>query len=269
MNYTGANVAITGWSGFLGGALAARLSDDYEANVECLEGDVRDPFTFAGITHETKYLFHFGAPSSQVLFERNPAHCIDVTMKGFANALEACKRTGTRLVFPSTGILSSGRFNMYAKCKSLCEDMARGTDAIALRIFATYGIGEKHKRDFASVPYLFARSASRGQHLTVFGDGSQTRDFIYVDDTVNTILRAAEEWDGGPLDVGSGTSVSFNEIIEHVSDHFPNVRTSYVHAPKGYVKETTATTASHGLWEPQVSLEEGIARVAEWLAGDI
>ena len=124
MNYQGKKIAITGVTGFLGRALADRLEQLAQPATEntmtlpgvykyvkVLEGDVRDPKTFKSLDHTFDYLFHFAAPSSQVLFKRKTAYCIDSTVKGLMNAADAAHKHGIRLIYPSTGLLSQGKIN--------------------------------------------------------------------------------------------------------------------------------------------------------------
>jgi len=268
MNYTNKKVALTGADGFLGSALKEQL--EFEgAEVVCLAGDIRDRKTFDQLDFTFDYLFHFGAPSSQVQFKRMPTYCMQTTVVGFMNAATAAKRHGIRLVYPSTGLLSMGSANEYARCKQFCEDFAAGKkmDAIGLRIFATYGPGEGHKRDYASVPYLFARDIVDGKSPVVFGDGEQVRDFIFIDDVVTAALVLAEDCPDAVIDVGSGEQTSFNRIIEIINnDQDDTVKPTYVEKPGGYVMETAANpTRLHDFYVPSINLEQGIGQLIDGL----
>ena len=271
MNYKGKKVAITGADGFIGSALKARLEQMYDDDITIIEldGDIRDRRTFDRLDYSFDYLFHFAAPSSQVQFKRQPSYCIQTTLTGFMNAATAAKRHGIRFVYPSTGLLSMGDTNEYARCKALCEDYARGKnmDAIGLRIFATYGPGEGHKRDYASVPYLFARDVVKGNNPLVFGDGEQVRDFIYIDDVVEAILILAEECSDPVIDIGSGEQTSFNRICELLAAaNGSTVQPLYKEAPNGYVKETAADPKRlHEFYRPVVTLERGIRELIKTL----
>lgn len=267
MNYKGKKVAITGTSGFIGSALKARLEALYDDDINIIEldGDIRDRRTFERLDHTFDYLFHFAAPSSQVQFKRMPSYCIQTTLVGFINAATAAKRYGIRLVYPSTGLLSMGEANEYARCKRICEDYAAGKhmDAIGLRIFATYGPGESHKRDYASVPYLFARDMVDGVSPVVYGDGEQVRDFIFIDDVVDSILVLAELCADSVIDIGSGDQTSFNTLVQLINDEQDDsIKPTYVERPAGYVRETAADPAPlHEFFKPKVSLAQGIEKL--------
>lgn len=266
MNYKGKKIAITGYDGFIGTALVKALTAIGGVEVQFLKGDIRDRRTFDPLDHTFDYLFHFAAPSSQVLFKRQPTYCIKTTFIGFMNAADMAKRHGIRLVYPSTGLLSMGEANEYARVKKLCEDYAasKSMDAIGLRVFATYGPGEGHKRDYASVPYLFARDMAAGKTPEIYGDGEQVRDFIYIDDVVNAILVLAEECPDPVVDIGSGDQISFNDIIAEINaiNDLPQIKPKYIRRPAGYVQETAADPKRlHDFYSPQVTFAEGITKL--------
>lgn len=277
MQYKGKRVAITGLgNGFIADALAGYLTA-VNANVWDLSGDIRDPKTFDELNYEFDYLFHFAAPSSQILFKRKPQYCVDVTINGFMNAVEACRKNGIKLIYPSTGLLSSGDSNEYARCKKICEDIAIGSklDALGVRVFAGYGSTEGHKRDYASVPYNFVREMVKGKRPVVYGDGKQVRDFIHISDVVAALAILAEECNEPVIDIGSGKSVSFNEIIETTNeilfagDKDKYIKPVYVDKPGGYVDETHADiTQLRAFYKPKTSLFEGIKAMVEAAKSD-
>jgi nucleoside-diphosphate-sugar epimerase len=259
-------IGITGHLGFIGKQLIQKfeLRGDY---VNIFSGDIRDPKTFLDINYTYDYFYHFAAPSSQVQFARNPQYCIETTLVGFMNIATACKRNNVKLVYPSTGILSHGKANEYARCKAICEDYAQNMESIGLRIFASYGPYEGHKRDFASVPYLFAKEVVNGRKPVVFGSGEQVRDFIYIDDAINAIVELAENSNKKVVDIGSGVSVSFNEILKIIYEitKKPN-NVVYVPKPNEYVDETHANVEEMlTYYRPRISLHTGLNRIIESL----
>lgn len=269
MNYKNKRIGITGHTGFLGRALYGALAEA-GADIYKIDGDIRDPETFAVLDHSFDYVFHFADPSSQILFRRQARYAAETTLLGFLNVSKACQDNGIKLIYPSTGLLSQETENEYARCKKVCEDihLHSGLDAIAIRIFATYGPGEGHKRDYASVPYLFVRDWVEGKRSIVFGDGNQTRDFIFVDDVVRGVLTIAEEYNGQVIDLGSGSANRFNDIFEALKALTDkDIEPIYVDKPGGYVEETLADTTEMkklGI-EPTITFETGINRILEEL----
>lgn len=268
MNYRGKKVGLTGSNGFIGSALAQSLEDE-GAEVVDLFGDIRDRKTFDRLDYSFDYLFHFAAPSSQVLFQRKPTYCMQTTLVGFMNAATAAKRHGIRLIYPSTGLLSMGEANEYARCKRLCEDFAAGKnmDALGIRIFATYGPGEQQKADYASVPYLFARDMVAGKSPVLFGDGNQSRDFIFIDDTVRGVMTLAEECSAPIIDLGSGLNIKFNDIISYINAELDDdIIPRYVPAPYNYVEKTAANISDLSDYLlPEVDFRAGIARTVAFI----
>jgi UDP-glucose 4-epimerase len=274
MRYKGKKILLTGGSGFIGNALYTALTKE-GALVKLFEGDVRAYDQIKPeIDHTLDYVFHFAAPSSQVLCKRNIRYCVDTTINGFLTMAKFCSSNGVKLIYPSTGVLSQGVENEYARCKKVLEDihLNSGLDALGLRIFAGYGVGEAHKRDYASVPYLFVRNALNDRQPVIFGDGSQTRDFIYIDDLVRAILVLAEECNQKIVDVGSGEKTSFNQLIEYIrviTDK--KIIPEYIEAPKDYVKETHAdiTTMMRYNCEARTEIMEGIKKIISYEKGNV
>jgi UDP-glucose 4-epimerase len=272
MNYKGKLVALSGAGGFIGKALAAALQRE-GAVVVPVVGDIRDDGTFAFLSHSYDYLFHFGAPSSQVLFKAKPLYCAETTVKGFMNAAKACRQNGVKLVYPSTGVLSFDRTNEYARCKKVCEDihLGEGLDALGLRIFMGYGPGEGHKSHFASPPYLFARDMVAGRRPEIWGDGEQVRDVIYIDDLAGAALALAEESADPIVDVGTGTGISFNEMVRAINEVLsengrPTVKPRYAGKPAGYVDKTAADpSAMLRHYEPKTGFKAGIEAIYQEL----
>jgi UDP-glucose 4-epimerase len=174
-----------------------------------------------------------------------------------------------RLIYPSTGLLSQGDTNEYARGKKVLEDihLGSGMDALGIRIFATYGPGEGHKRDYASVPYLFARDMVQGRSPIIFGDGSQVRDFIYIDDTVQGILALAEECPDPIVDLGSGEQVTFRQILGKINSALGDIiQAKYVDKPTGYVDKTKANIDRlSDFYEPKCSIDVGIKNMVDAL----
>jgi UDP-glucose 4-epimerase len=161
--------------------------------------------------YDLDFIFHFGAPSSVILFNKDLEGMFCKTVSGFLNVMEVAVKTKCRkVVYPSSGSVYGEvpppqsedavpkPVNLYGIAKLTCERIAdyysrsRGIKSVGLRIFAGYGPSEDHKGDIASPVTIFLKSILKGENPIVFGDGTQSRDFVYIDDVVEAIVRCAE-----------------------------------------------------------------------------
>jgi len=263
MDYRGKNCFVTGGSGFIGSFLSTELAAS-GANVIHFVGDIRDKSLMADqFSHSIDYVFHFGSPSSQVLFSRNNQYCVDATISGFINLANMCREFGAKLIYPSTGLISQGKYNSYARCKKILEDIHLNSDldAIGLRIYATYGNGESHKRDYASPVHLFTRDIMSGRRPVIFGDGSQERDFIHISDLVDCIMTLAETCNSKIIELGSGCPRSFNEIIDIINNQAgTSIRPTYIQKPVEYYDSTKCDVTEMLKFcnIPRMSIHDGI-----------
>lgn len=207
---------ITGENGFIGSALLKEL------NARNIKDD---------------YFFFFGSPSSQILFNEDSG-CIRETIEPFLDACDYCKRHRLKLIFPSSATVYNNN-NSYSRTKSALEDIveAYGIDYLAFRIFAGYGPGEEHKKDYASVIYQWIKQMKKGERPVIFGDGKQTRDFVYITDIVDNIVNNLDK--SGVIDIGTGINTSFNEIVKIINKELnTNIKPKYIGKPVNYINET-------------------------------
>jgi len=266
MDYSRMKCLVTGVNGFIGSELCVEL-ESLGADVLRFEGDVRDMAAVSkSISPQLDYVFHFGSPSSNVLFGRNPAYCVDATVNGFLNVARCCQFNGVKLIYPSTGLIAQNSYNPYARCKKVLEDihLGSGLNALGLRIYAGYGPGEEHKGDYASVIQIFTSSMRNGRSPVFFGDGSQTRDFIFISDLVKCILELAQSCQEKIVEVGSGNPVSFNDIISIINMELKSsISPIIVERPVEYYSGTKCDTTVMSKYcpPPEVPIEEGIRRM--------
>jgi UDP-glucose 4-epimerase len=230
-------------------------------NVKFIKGDIRNKDILNSIS-KIDYIYHFGAPSSVVLFNKNPKECIDVTIRGLLNILNFAKEKKVKkLIYPSSGsvygvkdkpanekIIAPTPINIYGKTKLACEFIARTFEQffpiVGLRIFAGFGPEENHKKEIASVITLFIKKMIKNESPVIFGDGNQTRDFVWIDDIVDTMIKVTFNNFNGVLNVGSGTSLSFNQIIKIINFALEkNIKPKYIKKPLNYLENTKADTA--------------------------
>jgi nucleoside-diphosphate-sugar epimerase len=277
MDWSRKSVLITGGAGFLGSHLALRLFKEHAEVVvlddlsmgtknserfRChhfIKDDVSTSNLFEALKDfDIDYIFHFGSPSSVILFNRNPEGCMSKTIFGFRNMMEYAKRKGvSKVIYPSSGSVYGDApipqseeslpkpTNLYGISKLVCEHLARlyteKVPSIGLRIFAGYGPGEEAKGEIASVITLFMETMIKNRGPTIYGDGEQSRDFVYVDDIVTAALRGAEVGYTGVVNVGLGKSYTFNEVAGLINKVLgKNVKPIYVDKPAKYLERTLA-----------------------------
>jgi len=248
----GLRALVTGGAGFIGRNLVRNLvaneqdvvildnfslSDmaylrEFEA-AKIIKGDVRREADVFEAAKGCSVIYHLAAPSSMLMYEENPIESSIVTVQGFLNVLEAMRRFDVkRLVYASTAAVYEGNRLPYkedmeirppdhkALMKKFNEETAQlyidryGLSAVGLRPFSVYGSGEKSKGRYANVASLFTWSMLRGERPILWGDGAQTRDFIFIDDVVEAFMLAGESTCRNEIfNVGTGIETSFNEIV--------------------------------------------------------
>ncbi|KKP29988.1 MAG: Nucleoside-diphosphate-sugar epimerase [Parcubacteria group bacterium GW2011_GWA2_31_28] len=305
LNYKNKNCIITGGAGFIGQGLVKRLLDagasvfvidhfvfgakksEVDKRAKIITGDVRDSIIFNKLPKiKYDYFFHFAAPSSIVLFNKNQVECIDITIRGFLNSIHFAAENNIRFIYPSTGSLYSGinpphhekaqlkyeLLNTYAKNKVLLEKLADvyrpKVNVLGLRILAGYGPGENHKGKIASVIYSFCRDMASGKSPIIWGDGSQRRDFIFIDDIVSIILTLAINCKELIVNVGTGKDISFKEITLLINKYLnKNIVPVYVKKPKLYLEKTLADTRllRHYYKKPLTPVFEGVKKTLQSL----
>ncbi|GAB4538705.1 MAG: SDR family oxidoreductase [Anaerolineae bacterium] len=270
------------------------------ANIEHLAGHER----FLFIKHDvTNYIFieghldavlHFASPASPIDYLELPIPTLKVGALGTHKALGLAKEKNARFLLASTSevygdplihpqtedywgnVNPIGPRGVYDEAKRFAEAMTmayhryHGVDTRIVRIFNTFG-PRMRLNDGRVVPNFIAQ-ALRGEPLTVFGDGSQTRSFCYVSDTVDGIYRLLMSNETDPVNIGNPTEMTIlqfaHKIIELTgsSSQITFVQPEDVRIkddPK--VRQPDISKARRVLgWEPNVSLEEGLRQTIEW-----
>lgn len=268
-------VLVTGAGGFIGSNLIKRLVslkasvigiDDFSfGNKDNIPSHV--PYHMVDVSNKDAleeslkginkidYIFHFGAPCTVRMFETDPVGSVQKTIVGFTNIVGVAKRFNSFLIYPSSGNVYGNTSknveteipkptNLYGVSKYITEHIASISNICSLgyRIFAGYGPGEEHKGEYACVVTIFANKLLKGEEIEIWGDGSQTRDFIYITDIVDALIKGAElRPDCEIINLGSGMSMSFKDLIKILAN-FLNVdyKVQYVKKPSSYVEKTEA-----------------------------
>jgi dTDP-glucose 4,6-dehydratase len=296
---------VTGGAGFLGSHLCDHLiSKDYRVvcvdnldtgslqNVEHLRGDDflfinQDVTLHLEIDEPVDTVYHLAALASPIDYLRMPLHSLKVGSYGTHNALGLAKFKRARFLLASTSevygdpqvhpqpetywgnVNPIGPRGVYDEAKRYAEAMAmayhtqQGVDTSIARIFNTYG-PRMRPSDGRAVP-TFVRQALEGKPLTVFGDGSQTRSFCYVDDLIRGLVLLAESGEHLPVNLGNPGEFTLNELAEtvlRITGSKSEVVYEALPVDDPQVRQPDITRARQLLgWEPQVQLEEGLRRM--------
>ena len=218
------------------------------------------------IDREFDGIFHLAAVTSPPQFEDDPISGFQVNANGTLNILELAKRKGIKKVVLASSSATYGssksvsvedklpdRYsNLYPITKILNEHLARyysvrnEVECISLRYFNTFGYGENSKGMYSSPVSKFLDAAVTGKPITVYGDGTQRRDFIYIDDNVRcTWLAFLNGKSGESYNVGTGISTDYNTIAAMVKQ-ITGSKSQIVHVPnpfKSYQMFTQADMA--------------------------
>ncbi len=238
------------------------------------------------IDEPVDFVYHLASPASPIDYLRLPLHTLKVGSYGTHNALGLAKHKRARFLLASTSevygdpkihpqpetywgnVNPIGPRGVYDEAKRYAEAMTmayhrqQGVDTCIVRIFNTYG-PRMRPNDGRAVP-TFLRQALEGKPLTVFGDGSQTRSFCYVDDLIRGLHMLMLSGEHLPMNIGNPRELSLLELAETVlkatgSDSQIVFEALPIDDPQ--VRQPDITRARQVLdWEPKVELEEGLAR---------
>lgn len=203
-------------------------------------------------------IWFFGSPSSVILFNKNLDYCFRETINSFLEVCSLAKNNEIYVIYPSSATVNN-KNNSYARCKAALEEIAAGykIKSLGLRIAATYGPGEGHKGEYASIVYQWCKQMKEGKRPVIWGDGTQTRDFIYIDDVIDNIMELADKKAEGVYEIGTGKNTSLNEVVFLINKELgTDIQPIYIDKPDSYIQETPVKPV-----KCNVSLEEGIKRI--------
>ncbi len=246
-----------------------------------------DVSKFVHVPGDLDYILHFASPASPIDYLKMPIQTLKVGSLGTHNLLGLAKAKGARMLIASTSevygdplehpqqetywgnVNPVGPRGVYDEAKRFQEAMTmayhtfHGVETRIIRIFNTYG-PRMRLNDGRVLPAFFSQ-AIRGQGLTVFGDGSQTRSFCYVDDLVEGIYRLLMSDYAQPVNIGNQDETTIMQFAEEIiklvgnPDAYLDRRPLPVDDPK--VRQPDITLAKKVLgWSPKVSREEGLRR---------
>ncbi len=250
-----------------------------------------DVTKFVHVPGRLDYILHFASPASPIDYLKMPIQTLKVGALGTHNLLGLAKAKGARILVASTSevygdplvhpqredywghVNPIGPRGVYDEAKRYMEAITmayhtfHGVDTRIIRIFNTYG--PRMRLNDGRVLPAFLSQALRGENLTVFGDGSQTRSFCYVDDLVEGIYRLLRSDYHDPVNIGNPAEISLKEFAEEVVAlcGVEGARIVYEPLPKDDPKQRRPdiTLAQELLgWEPRVDRADGLRRTLDY-----
>lgn len=302
-----ATYLVTGGAGFIGSSIAesllakgerVRILDDFStgrrSNLEALKGDfelvegtIVDPETVTRAMKGVEVVFHEAAIPSVARSVENPQASILANVMGTTVVLDAARHAKVRrLVFaasssaygdtptlPKVESMVPAPLSPYAVAKLTGEHLLQvfsklyGIETLSLRYFNVFGPRQDPTSQYAAVIPNFITAALKRTRPTVYGDGEQTRDFCYIDNTVEANLLAAStpnKLSGEVVNIACGERISLNQLLSHISEESGfKLDPEYVAGRAGDVRDSLASIdKARALigYEPKVKVREGLRR---------
>jgi UDP-glucose 4-epimerase len=304
-----ARILVTGGAGFIGSHLVAallkqgdfvRVLDNFSTGtaenlqglkVEIFRGDILDQEMTARAMQGIDLVFHEAAFVSVPLSMKDPISCFDANQKGTEIVLEAARHAGAKRVVLASSAAVYGDskeiplkeesrlypLSPYAVSKRVTELYAElytrsfGLEVVALRYFNVYGPRQRPDSMYAAAVPIFTRNLVDDKPVTIYGDGEQTRDLVFVDDVVKANLLASTNKDapGQVFNVSSGREITVNQLVTTLLKNFPRS------APVKY-EPSRAGDIYRSLGDPEkawnvlgfsadTSLADGLKAVVTWM----
>ncbi len=312
MDFTGKRILITGGAGYLASGLISMLKDlscriirlDYpgavflpvhgEARVEDVKGDLREHNTIEGVLEGVDIVFHFAAQTSTYVANENPFDDLHSNVVPILHLLESCRRHNWHpsVLFASTVTIAGipvylpvdenhpeNPITVYDLHKLMSETYLKFyvkqkiVDGASLRLSNVYGPGPKSSRSDRGILNQMIRKALAGEVLTVYGEGNQLRDYVYIDDVAMAFLAAAgniEQINGEHFVIGSGQGSTITNAMNTVADRAASrtgkrVEVKHIEPPslqspiesRNFVADTGKFSEATG-WKARYTLVEGV-----------
>ncbi|MGY4690678.1 SDR family oxidoreductase [Salibacterium sp. K-3] len=301
---------VTGGAGFVGSHIVKALAHrgdhvaaldnfstgnknrwkELRGKVECIEGDITDKSTLEAVIQKGDVIFHEAALPSVPKSVKAPLRTNEVNITGTLNVLQtAVENKADRVIYaasssaygdsevlPKREEMKTEPLSPYGVAKYAGEHYCRayhavfGLQTISLRYFNVFGPSQDPHSEYAAVIPGFIEAVLNDRRPVIYGDGTQSRDFTYVDNVVLANLLAAEAdgLKGQVVNIGTGERITVNELAEAVNACLgKNTAPRYEPARPGDVKHSLAdTNAASSLlgYQPTVSFQEGLKRTVEW-----
>jgi UDP-glucose 4-epimerase len=303
---------VTGGAGFIGSSIAralvtrgdkVRVIDnffsgkrenlaDISKDVELIEADIRDEAALARALAGVEVVYHEAAIASVPRSLADPLSSNDANVTGTLKVLHGAKKAGVRRVvyaasssaygdtptLPKVETMRPMPLSPYAVAKLAGEHYcqvfagAYGLETVCLRYFNVFGPHQDPKSEYAAVIPRFVTAALAGKGVTIYGDGTQSRDFCFIDNTVeaNLLAGVAPAASGGVFNVACGAAINLNDVVKLVAEIVGHpVPITYETGRVGDVKHSLADigAARERLgYKGAISFRDGLQRTVAWYA---
>lgn len=275
-------ILITGGAGFIGSYIVDELINDNEItiidnlttgsiknlkypehdNLNFIKGDIRK-INFNDLTSGTDYVFHLAAMASVPLSIEKPKECNDINVNSTIKLLKsAVENDVKKIVFSSSSAVYGENRNLplketeipmptspYAASKASCELYLKtfhesyGLDYTALRYFNVFGPRQDRNSQYAAVIPNFINALLEGKQAEIYGDGEQTRDFVYIGDIARANINACKSDYNGIINIASGKKMTINRLYEIVKNTLgSDLEPKYLSERPGDIKHSLADT---------------------------
>ena len=304
-----ATYLVTGGAGFIGSHLSealvrrgdqVRVVDSlitgkrqnlaHLSGVEFIEGDLADPAVAIRAVQGVEYVLHQAAIPSVPRSVQDPITSNRANIDASLNVLVASRDAGVKRVvyagsssaygnaptLPKVETMPTAPLSPYALQKLVAEQYCQmftqlyGLETVTIRYFNVFGPRQDPSSPYSGVISLFISALCEGRRPTIFGDGEHTRDFTYVANVVDGVLRActANDASGEVINVATGGRISLNRLFQNIRDYVgADVEPMYEAPRAGDVKDSQADIGKAQRllgYQPIVSFEDGLKRTVEW-----
>ena len=302
-----AKIAVTGGAGFIGSNLTQRLiAEGYDvvvvddlstgllSNVDqtkCTfnQVSITDSKALTAALKDCETIFHLAARGSVPRSIKNPIATHEVNATGTLNVLEAARKTGAHIIFSSSSSVYGrnlqlpkdesmwlGPMTPYAASKLAAEGYVQAYGAAynvpttLLRFFNVFGPRQRPDHEYAAVLPKWIWLAMQGKPIDVYGDGTASRDFTYVETVLDIAMTAMREkiTTEGAMNLAYGNRIFLNDTIEMLKKHFPDLQVNYKENRLGDVKESQNAPGLLKSLFPAITpkpFERALAETVAWL----
>jgi nucleoside-diphosphate-sugar epimerase len=299
-------MVVTGGAGFIGSNLARRLAEENEVlviddmsvgkkenlagiDVQILVGSIDDLEMLKNAFQGVNCIFHLAAIASVQKSIEDPLKTNEINLGGTLNVLVAARDAGARrMIFASSAAVYGDSLELpkreemvpepkspYAITKLAGEHYCRvfneiyGLETASLRFFNVFGPWQDPNSEYSGVISKFISAAYSGRNPMVFGDGTQTRDFVFVEDVVRACILICRSKVSGTYNIARGQSTSLNQLLQVIGNVAGNeIQPVYAESRPGDIMHSLADVfrARSIGFNPETSLKDGLKKTMEWIA---